>query len=297
MIAEVWIEAQWTAVLCHRYRWTHLLAIIARALSTAANAPRYESGMKALILSAGQGSRLLPLTADKPKCLLPIGPLSLIEWQISELTVCGVDEVVVVVGYGADQVEAVLDRQRRPGLSIRTVFNPFFNVADNLASCWLARHEMDRDFLIVNGDTLFEADVLRTVLDSPDAPITITIDRKRAYDADDMKVEVVGTRLAAVGKTLSAEQTNGESIGMLLFRGRGPTLFADMLDQFMHTSEGLKTWYLRVIDRLAKTGVVEAVSIEGKAWGEVDFLEDLERARQMVASWTSELPKSLASSS
>jgi choline kinase len=54
----------------------------------------------------------------------------------------------------------------------------------------------------------------------------------------------------------------------------------------MHTPEGLKTWYLRVIDRLAKTGAVVAASIEGKAWGEVDFIEDLERARQMVTSWT-----------
>ena len=71
---------------------------------------------------------------------------------------------------------------------------------------------------------------------------------------------------------------------MLLFRENGPELFADMLDQFMHTPEGLKTWYLRVIDRLAKTGAVKVASIEGKAWGEVDFLEDLERARQMVTS-------------
>ncbi len=252
--------------------------------------------MKALILSAGQGSRLLPLTAEKPKCLLPIGPYGLIEWQLLQLVASGVHEIVVVVGYGADQVETVLDKWRRPGIEIRTVFNPFFNVADNLASCWLARHEMGQDFLILNGDTLFEADILQKVLASPSAPITITIDRKRAYDADDMKVHVDGDRLLAVGKTLSADETNGESIGMLLFRDSGPRLFTDALDQFMHTPEGLKTWYLRVIDRLAKTGAVVATSIEGMSWGEVDFLEDLDRARQMVASWTPQ-PESLASSS
>lgn len=253
--------------------------------------------MKALILSAGQGSRLLPLTADKPKCLLPIGPYNLIEWQLRELVASGIDEIVVVVGYGADQVEQTLDQWRRPGVEIRTVFNPFFNVADNLASCWLARHEMDQDFLVLNGDTLFEAAILRKVLASPEAPITITIDRKRIYDADDMKVNVDGDRLVSVGKTLPAAETNGESIGMLLFRGTGPKLFADTLDQFMHTPEGLKIWYLRVIDRLAKTGAVAATSIEGKSWGEVDFLEDLERARQMVTSWASEPPAAVASSS
>jgi choline kinase len=212
--------------------------------------------------------------------------MSLIEWQLSALVECGVDEVVVVTGYGSDLVDITLKRWSRPGLDVRTVFNPFFNVADNLASCWLAREEMDEDFLILNGDTLFEPDVLRKVLASPEAPITITIDRKPCYDSDDMKVEVDGENLVSVGKTLPADITNGESIGMLLFRGKGPSLFADMLDEFMHTPEGLKTWYLKVIDRLAKTGVVQASSIEGKAWGEVDFLEDLERARQMVASWT-----------
>ncbi|MGI9488238.1 MAG: sugar phosphate nucleotidyltransferase [Geminicoccaceae bacterium] len=248
--------------------------------------------MKALILSAGQGSRLLPLTADTPKCLLPIGPLNLIEWQLQSLAACGVDKVVVVTGYGSEQVDAALDRWRQPGLAIKTVFNPFFNVADNLASCWLARQEMNSDFLILNGDTLFEPDVLKTVLASPSAPITITIDRKSCYDSDDMKVQVEGDRLLAVGKVLSAEITNGESIGMLLFRENGPELFADMLDQFMHTPEGLKTWYLRVIDRLAKTGAVKVASIEGKAWGEVDFLEDLERARQMVTSWPCDQPTS-----
>ena len=241
--------------------------------------------MKALILSAGQGSRLLPLTAKTPKCLLPLGPMGLIEWQLSALVACGVDEVVVVTGYGSDLVETALERWRRPGFDVRTIFNPFFNVADNLASCWLAKNEMDEDFLVLNGDTLFEPDVLRKVLASPEAPITITIDRKPCYDSDDMKVQVDGEKLVSVGKTLPAEITNGESIGMLFFRGKGPSLFADMLDQFMHTPEGLKTWYLKVIDRLAKTGVVQATSIEGKAWGEVDFLEDLERARQMVGSW------------
>ena len=252
--------------------------------------------MKALILSAGQGSRLLPLTADKPKCLLPIGPYRLIEWQLLALMAAGVNDIVVVVGYGADQVEKTLERWRRPGVMICTIFNPFFNVADNLASCWLARHEMDKDFLVLNGDTLFEAEILHKVLASPEAPITITIDRKPHYDADDMKVYVEDNRLVSVGKTLSADETNGESIGMLLFRGSGPILFADMLDQFMHTPEGLKTWYLRVIDRLAKTGAVMTASIEGKAWGEVDFLEDLERARQMVVSWAEEPPGELASS-
>jgi choline kinase len=241
--------------------------------------------MKALILSAGQGSRLLPLTADRPKCLLPVGPKSLIEWQIETLAAGGIEDIAVVLGFRAAAVETVLAGLRRPGLTIRSIFNPFFNVADNLGSCWLARQEMTGDFLIVNGDTLFEPAILARVLASPPAPITVTIDRKASYDADDMKVQVNGSRLLDIGKTLPLDIVNGESIGLLLFRGEGPRLFAEAVDRAMRTPEGLHWWYLRVIGQLAKEHRVETASIEGLAWGEVDFPHDLLRAEKLVQSW------------
>lgn len=239
--------------------------------------------MKAVILSAGQGSRLLPLTAERPKCLLPLGPKSLIEWQIDVLARCGVDEIVVVVGFRAALVEALLAKLTRPGLRIRTLLNPFYNVADNLGSCWLARHEMAGDFLLLNGDTLFEAAVLQRLLGSPLAPITVTIDRKAGYDADDMKVRLDGTRLLEIGKTLPPARTDGESIGLLSFRGAGPQLFVEAIDRALRVSEGLKSFYLKVIDQLAKSHRVETVTIEGLAWGEVDYPADLQRAEQLVA--------------
>lgn len=239
--------------------------------------------MKAVILSAGQGSRLLPLTAERPKCLLPLGPKSLIEWQIDVLSRCGVDEIVVVVGFRAVLVETLLAKLERPGLRLRTLFNPFYNVADNLGSCWLARHEMAADFLLLNGDTLFETAVLQRLLQSPPAPITVTIDRKDGYDADDMKVHLDGTRLLEIGKTLPPARTDGESIGLLSFRGDGPGLFVAAIDRALRVSEGLKSFYLKVIDQLAKSHDVETASIQGLAWGEVDYPADLQRAEQLVA--------------
>jgi len=239
--------------------------------------------MKAVILSAGQGSRLLPLTAERPKCLLPLGPKSLIEWQIGVLSRCGVDDIVVVVGFRAALVEALLAGLERPGLRLRTLLNPFYNVADNLGSCWLARQEMAGDFLLLNGDTLFESAVLQRLLQSPPAPITVTIDRKGAYDADDMKVHLDGTRLLEIGKTLPPARTDGESIGLLSFRGDGPGLFVEAIDRAMRVSEGLKSFYLKVIDQLATSHRVETASIEGLAWGEVDYPADLQRAEQLVA--------------
>jgi len=98
-----------------------------------------DATMKAIILSAGQGKRLLPMTADLPKCLLPLGGKPLIGWQVDALHTCGIDEIVVVTGFAADRVERALEDMARPGLTLRAVYNPFYAVADNLASCWLVR--------------------------------------------------------------------------------------------------------------------------------------------------------------
>jgi choline kinase len=237
--------------------------------------------MKALILSAGQGSRLLPLTEDRPKCLLAINSSRLIELQIKNLIECGINDIAVVVGFRAAAVERFLSVFRRAGLAIRILFNPFFNVADNLASCWIARSEMDRDFVLLNGDTLFEPAVLESLLSAPPAPITLAIDRKAAYDSDDMKVRVKGARLVEVGKTLSSAQVDGESIGMMRFLGEGPRRFAGVLDEIMRTPHGISWWYLKAIGVLADQGLVQTHSIEGLTWGEVDFPADLERAQKL----------------
>lgn len=242
--------------------------------------------MKAILLSAGQGSRLAPLTDDRPKCLLSIGRQTLIDWQLEALARCGIDEVVVVIGFRAELMEAHLARHDRAGFRVRPVFNPFYKVADNLGSCWMAREEMREDFLIVNGDTLFVTDIARKVLASSGGPITITIDRKPAYDEDDMKIVDEEGVLKAVGKRLPMETVNGESIGMLLFRGEGPGLFVDTVEAMMRTPEGARVWYLQAIDRLAHRGLVRTCSIHGLRWGEIDFPQDLERACRMVAEWS-----------
>lgn len=237
--------------------------------------------MKAVILSAGQGSRLSPLTDDRPKCLLPVGGDTILACQIKELAACGINDFVVVAGYCAERVEAELARLRSRYLSVRTLFNPFYHVADNLGSCWIAREEMTEDFILVNGDTLFEREIPRRLLAGARWPITLTINRKPAYDDDDMKVVVDGERLCHVGKKLVTGHIDGESIGMSLYRGRGPSLFVQAIDRFMHRPFGLRVWYLKVIDFLAHRGWVGTLAIDGLRWGEVDYPNDLKDAQSL----------------
>lgn len=237
-----------------------------------------------MILSAGQGKRLLPLTAATPKCLIALHGRSILEWQLGELARCGIERAVVVTGFGAADVDALL-AARPPRPAVDALYNPFFAVADNIASCWVARTEMTEDFLLLNGDTLFEAAVLQRLLAAPSRPVTLAVDCKAAYDADDMKVSLAGSRLMRVGKQLPLEDVDGESIGMMVFRADGPALFRAALECALRQPEALKRWYLSVIDELARQGHVSVASIQGLQWAEIDCAEDLERARALTARW------------
>lgn len=239
----------------------------------------------AILLSAGQGSRMLPLTAERPKCLIDFSGKSLLAWQIEMLARGGVKRIDVVTGFMTDMVDAELAAINDPRVEITTRFNPFYKVADNLGSCWIAREAMEGDFLILNGDTLVSEEIVQRVQQDHDWPIAVTIDVKPAYDSDDMKVERDGERLVRIGKVLTAEQSNAESIGFLAFRGEGAGMFREAVRKAMRTPEGVQHWYLKVIDSLAPTGKVGTVSIEGMEWAEVDFLNDIEIATALTDRW------------
>src|SRR5690606_31741631 len=135
----------------------------------------------AILLSAGQGSRMLPLTAEQPKCLIEFSGRTLIEWQIEMLARGGVRRIHVVTGFKEELVEAVLERSSDPRVSVTTLFNPFYKVADNLGSCWIAREAMEGDFLILNGDTLVSEAIVQHVQQGSQWPIAVTVDVKPEY--------------------------------------------------------------------------------------------------------------------
>jgi choline kinase len=206
---------------------------------------------------------------------------SLIEWQIDELARCSVDRVSIVAGYHADRVKQLLHR-RYDSQRIRTVYNPTYSWTDNLFSCWAARAEMTEDFVLLNGDTLFEAAILNRLLESPHQPVTVVTHKKRHYDADDMKVTLDGDRLIHIGKDLSIDTVDGESIGMILFRGEGPAIFRRAVESALRDPLARKKWYLSVIDELAQLMPVWTLCISGLQWCEVDFPVDLKHAKRVV---------------
>jgi len=240
--------------------------------------------MKAIILSAGQGSRLGHLVDDKPKCLIDFNGRSLLDRQLDTLEANGVHEAVVVTGFHDDRIEEALAK-RSGGPRVRTVYNPFYKVADNTGSLYMAREELSGDCLVWNGDTLVSRELMANVVANQRSGICVTIDRKGdGYDDDDMKVVEDGGRLKAIGKRIS-EGVNAESIGLLTFRAGGSEQFRAAIEAAMRTSEGTTIWYLRVVNHLAQSSDVWTLDIQDEEWGEVDFPPDVDSARILTARW------------
>ena len=243
--------------------------------------------MKAIILSAGQGSRLGHLVDNGPKCLIDFNGRTLLDRQLDALEANGVHEAVVVTGFHDELVEQAIAR-RSGGPAVRTIFNPFYKVADNTGSLYMARDELAGDCLVWNGDTLVSRSLMAKVVANRQPEICVTIDRKDGYDDDDMKVVEDGGRLKAIGKRLPPEGINAESIGLLAFRSGGGEQFREAIEQAMRTPEGTTIWYLRVINHIAQESDVWTLDIHGEEWGEVDFPEDVENARALTARWDAE---------
>jgi choline kinase len=143
---------------------------------------------------------------------------------------------------------------------------------------------MTDNFLLLNGDTLFDAGLLSRVLEAERAPITLCVDFKEAYDEDDMKVQLDADGwVKHVSKVLTAEQTNAESIGLIHFHGQGAQLFQDAVERALRDPAKLKSWYLTIIDMLAQQRLVNACSVQGFKWCEIDFIDDLRRSETLFA--------------
>jgi choline kinase len=237
--------------------------------------------MKAILLSAGQGRRLLPLTRSVPKCLLAVqGARSILELQLRTLARAGVERVVVMTGFAADAIERELRGLGISRLEIRTRFNPQFATSDNLLTCWHAIPEMNEPFMLVNGDTLFAQAVAERILSATSAEACVAVDRKARYDADDMKVHLdPDGRLREIGKAIPPERCNGEAIGISLFRDGGGEAFADALRRRVREPGAERLWYLSAVQDLALRERVGSVSVRGSWWAEVDTQKDLLEAR------------------
>lgn len=228
----------------------------------------------AIILAAGRGRRLEHLTDERPKCLLRVGPLTLIEHQLELLRLHGVESITVVTGYHADAVQARLGRRAH------CLVNERHAVTNSLYSLWLAREQARHGFVLLNADVLFDPEILRRVLESPH-PDALAVERRRRFQPEEMKVELEGDRIRAMSKQLAPERAHAENVGVLKFSAEGATvLFGRMEELLAAGAEREMCPY--AFNAIAAERPLHAVPIEGLPWIEIDFAEDLRRAQEEV---------------
>ena len=239
--------------------------------------------MKAIIIAAGAGTRLYPITKDIPKSLVDVGQgLTLLETQLHSLQECGIRDIVMIIGYRARQIEAKLD-EFRSDFNIETVYNPFFETSNNLVSVWMARHHFADEFITINGDDIFDASVIKTLMESPH-PITMVTDVKAAYDEDDMKIITENGLVKRVSKKIALDQATGESVGIIRFCDSGPQIYTQMLETMVRIPKNMNVFYLKAIQEIIDAGhEVHFSKCESSDWGEIDFHPDLEMIRQYVS--------------
>ncbi len=247
--------------------------------------------MKLVILVAGKGERLFPLTRNTPKSLLEIGGgVTMLEAQLNAAAKCGIDDVLLVVGYKAEQIEA---KMKDLPFKMKAAYNPFFDVSNNMVSAWMALPHLDGEFVLINGDVVFRPEVLAGLLKHRHGDIQMVVDRKEHYDDDDMKVNIQGDRILAVSKQLEPGSYNGESIGMIRFSERGARIFEDTLETLVRRPENRNVFYLAALQHIMDSGVpVNFHECGVEEWAEMDFHPDLELIRnnirqfdERIASW------------
>ena len=230
--------------------------------------------MKAIIIAAGRGSRLLPLTLTMPKCLVRVGGRAIIDHQLDAMETAGVAAAVVVGGYRIDQIADHL-ASRDGGIATTLIFNPFWAISSSIGSVWSARGHLRDGFMLVNGDTVFDPAVIADAVRDAPGGLTLVVEATAAADPDDMRVEMAGDRILAVGKGLDPAVATHRSLGVVL--SSGGDAYAAALRDVIAEPGGTDAYHHAIVARLAPQGVHALVVDPSAGWQEVDAPADIAR--------------------
>ncbi|MEM5522327.1 phosphocholine cytidylyltransferase family protein [Sulfitobacter sp. AS59] len=239
----------------------------------------------AVILAAGIGSRLSPLTDNCPKSLLSVGGSVILERMIRHCLSCGLSQFVLVLGHRADEIKQFIDKTFR-GIRVTYVINERYRDTNTGYSLMLAAPAIGAaEFIKFDADVVFDVKILRQLVDT-NQPNVLCIDRNIALEDEEVKVITDDDlQVLEVGKTVDPKLALGESIGIEKISSQtGPLLFAE-LAKMMENYANLQEYYEAAYARLVGQGVVfRALDITGLNWTEIDTAEDFAAANAMFGS-------------
>lgn len=232
--------------------------------------------MKALILAAGLGTRLAPITDDRPKSLVPVNGKPILFKQIENLLENGITDITVVSGYKGDMLKKTV-LELYPDIKI--IHSADYASTNNMYSAYLAKDEVGNEpFLMMNADVFYDASVITALLKdkSPNAIVT-EIGR---YIEESMKVVEKDGQLVKISKTITQEEALGVSIDVYKFSAEGGSVFFKKCADYIEEKGELKLWSEVALNDILSEITFKACPLVGR-WLEIDNHEDLAAAEEL----------------
>jgi len=237
--------------------------------------------MKAVILAAGQGTRIRSVHGEHPKCLIEVDNATILDHQLEALAMAGINDVAIVVGYEKEQIiNHVMRRELSHMQRIHFIENPAFAITNNIYSLWLALEWLRRDsFVVLNADVIFDAEVLDLAVRT-NAPISMIVDPM--WRDETMKVIIQGDRVMQMSKKISREQFSGTYIGITVFSKAIQPRFFEKISKLISAGRVNEFFNIAVQELVDEDVYVGSTSTDGLAWAEIDDPADLSFAQQNV---------------
>ena len=236
--------------------------------------------MKAVILAAGRGTRIRSVHGEHPKCLIEVESTTILDHQLDALSMVGINDVAIVVGYEKEQIIAHVNARKLLTQRIRFIDNPAFAITNNIYSLWLAVDWLRGDnFFVLNADVIFDREILHLAV-RPQAPISMVVDP--LWRDETMKVIIADDHVIRMSKKLSREEFSSTYIGITVFSKSTQDRFFQKMNALI-TAGRVNEFFNVVVQELANEGVrVGCTSTDGLPWAEIDDPVDLMFAQQSV---------------
>lgn len=238
--------------------------------------------MKALILAAGQGTRIRSAHAY-PKCLIPCNEngWTILDQQIDSLFSAGIKEIGIAVGYETDQIVRHVSRHYRRSLDrFRFIENAAFAETNNIYSLWLARDWLrGTGFICLNADVIFDSEILVPAVHSR-AQVTMIVDRE--WRDETMKVIIEGERVIRMSKQITRSEFSATYVGITAFSAEIHANLFNKIDDLIRAGSR-HVFFNAAVQQLADEGLpVSFTETSGLPWAEIDDPDDLVFARRHV---------------
>ncbi len=232
--------------------------------------------MQAAILAAGRGTRLGQITEKTPKALLQVGSQTLISRQLDALLEVGVSQVLVVVGY---RQELIAESVQQAYPQVRFVTNPRFEKTNTIYSLYLAFPQITEDFFYLNGDVLMGPGLLRKLM--AEKGHGLAVEYKDCGD-EEVKVRLAEGRICEISKQVVTAEAEGEFTGIALFRRSMHEHFYESLKLEVEQRDNVQDYFEKALDNITDEVALVPIDVGDEPVIEIDFPEDLVRAREMV---------------